>query len=192
MISSVAPPSFAEKPRHRYLRAPSSFSPLSWKQRTRCLPEELIFDSKLTTYANLRELSRMGIQLITARRRSKKLLEQIARTPMPARRCVTLESVSHACRTPRILDQQIRLKAHGSPLGQLVIADLGHGQPTLLLTNRLTRSAPYLIDRYAQRMLIENNIEDETNAAIPSLGEKRLRLLFGQPHAGTPTERGVK
>src|SRR5271170_1756252 len=46
-----------------------------WKQRTGRLPEELIFDSKLTTYANLGKLDRMGIQFITLRRRSKKLLD---------------------------------------------------------------------------------------------------------------------
>jgi transposase-like protein len=32
-----------------------------WKQRTGRLPEELIFDSKLTTYANLNELTRWGL-----------------------------------------------------------------------------------------------------------------------------------
>ena len=42
----------------------------------------------------------------------------------------------------------------------MTIADLGHEEPTLLLTNQLTRSASHLIGRYAQRMLIENNIED--------------------------------
>ena len=42
----------------------------------------------------------------------------------------------------------------------MTIADLGHEEPTLLLTNQLTRSAAHLIGRYAQRMLIENNIED--------------------------------
>ena len=42
----------------------------------------------------------------------------------------------------------------------MTIADLGHEEPTLLLTNQLTRSACHLIGRYAQRMLIENNIED--------------------------------
>ena len=46
-----------------------------WKQRTGRLPEELIFDSKLTTYANLNKLNRMGIQFITLRRRSQKLLD---------------------------------------------------------------------------------------------------------------------
>ena len=35
-----------------------------WKQRTGQLPEELIFDSRLTTYANLNELNRIGMQLM--------------------------------------------------------------------------------------------------------------------------------
>jgi hypothetical protein len=131
-----------------------------WKQRTGRFPEELIFDSKLTTYAKLSELNRMQIPFITLRRRSKKLLEEIARTAPSAWRRIELESVSRAYRTPRVLDRQIALKGYGGPLRQLTIADLGHEQPTLLLTNQLTRSASQLIDRYAQRMLIENNIED--------------------------------
>ena len=42
----------------------------------------------------------------------------------------------------------------------MIATDLGHEEPTLLLTNQLTRSPAKLIGRYAQRMLIENNIED--------------------------------
>jgi hypothetical protein len=131
-----------------------------WKQRTGRLPEELIFDSKLTTYANLDALNRMGIQFITLRRRSKKLLAEVARTPASAWRRTELESVSRAYKTPRVLDRQIALAGYDGPLRQLTIADLGHEEPTLLLTNQLGRSASHLIGRYAQRMLIENNIED--------------------------------
>jgi hypothetical protein len=131
-----------------------------WKQRTGHLPEELIFDSKLTTYTNLDKLNRMGIGFITLRRRSKKLLEEVARTPMSAWRRIELESVSRAYRTPRVLDQRITLQGYDGPLRQLTVAELGHEEPTLLLTNQLNRSAPHLIGRYAQRMLIENNIED--------------------------------
>ncbi len=43
-----------------------------WKRRTGRLPEELIFDGTLTTYARLNELNRMGAQLITLRRRTPK------------------------------------------------------------------------------------------------------------------------
>lgn len=131
-----------------------------WKQRTGRLPEELIFDSKLTTYANLNKLNRMGIQFVTLRRRSQKLLEEVARTPASAWRRIELESPSRAYKTPRILDRRITLNDYDGPLRQLTIADLGHEEPTLLLTNQLSRSAPHLIGRYAQRMLIENNIED--------------------------------
>ena len=131
-----------------------------WKQRTGRLPEELIFDSKLTTYANLNKLNRMGIDFITLRRRSPKLLDEIARTPTSAWRRVELESVSRAYKTPRVLDQRITLNDYDGPVRQLTIAELGHEEPTLLLTNQLRRSASHLIGRYAQRMLIENNIED--------------------------------
>src|SRR4051794_23049728 len=131
-----------------------------WKQRTGGLPEELIFDSKLTTYANLSNLNRMGIQFITLRRRTPKLLEAIAQTPASAWRRIELESASRAYKTPRVLDQRITLSDYDGPLRQLTVAELGHEEPTLLLTNQLTRSAPHLVGRYAQRMLIENNIED--------------------------------
>ena len=131
-----------------------------WKQRTGRLPEELIFDSKLTTYANLSELNRRGIDFITLRRRSQKLLDEVARTPTSAWRRVELEGVSRAYKTPRVLDRRITLHDYDGPLRQLTITELGHEQPTLLLTNQLTRSASHLIGRYAQRMLIENNIED--------------------------------
>ena len=131
-----------------------------WKQRTGSLPKELIFDSKLTTYAKLSELNRMGIPFITLRRRSQKLLAEIGRTPPSAWRRVELEGVSRIYRTPRVLDRQIALKGYEGPIRQLTITDLGHEQPTLLLTNQLTRSARQLIDRYARRMLIENQIAD--------------------------------
>ncbi len=46
------------------------------------------------------------------------------------------------------------------PIRQLTIADLGHEQPTFLLTAQLRRSPAKLIQRYAHRMLIENDIAD--------------------------------
>ncbi len=131
-----------------------------WKRRTGRLPEELIFDSKLTTYAKLNELNRMDIDFITLRRRSAKLLAEIARAPLSAWRRVELENVTRADRTPRVLDRSITLKDYDGPIRQLAITELGHEEPTLLLTNQLKRSASHLIGRYAQRMLIENNIAD--------------------------------
>jgi len=131
-----------------------------WKSRTGKLPEELIFDSKLTTYANLNELNRMDVQFITLRRRREEMLRDLAARPPGAWRKIELQGVSRLYKTPRILDEQLRLKDYDGPIRQIAVMDLGHEQPTLLLTNQLKRSAAKLIERYARRMLIENNIED--------------------------------
>ena len=131
-----------------------------WKQRTGHLPEELIFDSKLTTYANLNQLNQLGIDFITLRRRSQTMLQQISQEPPSAWRRIELKGIARAYRTPRVLDQQITLNDYDGPIRQLTIADLGHEEPTLLLTNQMRRTPATLIGRYAQRMLIENNIDD--------------------------------
>jgi transposase len=131
-----------------------------WKQRTGRLPQELIFDSKLTTYNNLNKLNQWGIPFITLRRRSRKMLQQIHSEPISAWRRIELQNVSRTYRSPRILDRKITLRDYEGLIRQVVITDLGHEEPTLLLTNQLKRSPGKLIQRYAQRMLIENNIED--------------------------------
>lgn len=131
-----------------------------WKRRTTRLPDELIFDSKLTTYSNLDRLNEMKIKFTTLRRRSAKMLEEVQQLPRSAWRQIELESVSRLYRTPRILDQHVSLQGYHGPIRQITITDLGHEEPTFLITNQLSRSASSLIGRYAQRMLIENNIAD--------------------------------
>ena len=131
-----------------------------WRERTGKLPQELIFDSKLTTYANLDTLNHWGVEFITLRRRSRNMLHEAHTEPLSAWRRIELDGVSRIYRTPRILDTKIELKDYHGPIRQLVITELGHEEPTFLLTNQMTRSAPKLIERYAQRMIIENNIAD--------------------------------
>jgi transposase len=131
-----------------------------WKERTGALPAELIFDSKLTTYANLNRLNEMGIAFTTLRRRSKKLLDEFRNEPLSAWRRIELEAVSRAYRTPKILDRKISLTGYQGSIRQITITDLGHEEPTLLLTNQLKASPSKLIGRYAHRMIIENSIQD--------------------------------
>jgi len=131
-----------------------------WKERTGHLPEELIFDSKLTTYANLHQLNRMGIQFITIRRRSTKMVHAIHQEPLSAWRRIEIQGVSRIYKTPRILNQTIQLPGYHGSLRQVIVEDLGHEEPTILLTNQLHRPPAKLIERYAQRMIIENRIAD--------------------------------
>src|SRR5262249_345979 len=43
---------------------------------------------------------------------------------------------------------------------QVTVIDLGHEEPTVLLTNNFKIRCPALVTRYAQRMLLENGIAD--------------------------------
>ena len=131
-----------------------------WKERTGHFPQELIFDSKLTTYKNLDQINRWGIAFITLRRRSRPMVQEIHTIPLSAWRRISLEGVSRLYKNPRILDREIHLKDYRGSLREIVAVDLGHEEPTVLLTNQLARPAHRLIERYAQRMLIENNIAD--------------------------------
>ena len=131
-----------------------------WKERTGRHPRELIFDSKLTTYAKLDELNRLGIDFITLRRRTPGLMRTIDGTPGSAWRRIELKGVSRQYKHPRIVDQRTALSDYDGPVRQVVVADLGHEEPTILLTNQLTRPAAKLVERYAQRMIIENTIAD--------------------------------
>ena len=131
-----------------------------WKARTGGLPQELIFDSKLTTYANLDALDKMGINFITLRRRSAGLLAELEAASPSAWRRIELKSVSRAYKTPKIYDRRVELRGYSGPIRQIAITELGHEEPTLLLTNQLRRGAVGLVDSYARRMLIENSISD--------------------------------
>ncbi len=129
-----------------------------WKARTKRLPQELVFDSKLTTHANLDRLNKLGIEFITLRRRTPKMMRTIHQMPLSAWRRIELKNIARAYRTPKILDQTIHLNNYEGTLRQLAVTDLGHEEPTILITNQRRRSPVTLIGRYAQRMIIENAI----------------------------------
>jgi hypothetical protein len=126
-------------------------------------PRHLVFDSQLTTYANLRKLDNLGIIFQTLRRRSPKLLAQAASLPRSSWRVVNLDVPHRRFQTPRVVDQRVTPSGYGKVLRQLIIRDLGHDAPTYLMTNDLKSSAKKLITRYARRMLIENGLADSVD-----------------------------
>ena len=131
-----------------------------WKKHHGERPKHLVFDSKLTTYANLSKLNSMGITFITLRRRSRTLVAEMAAQPRSAWKTVELDVPHRRFRTPRVVDQRVQLKGYKGNLRQLLIRDLGHEEPTILLTNDLKATLKTLVTRYARRMLIENGIAD--------------------------------
>jgi transposase len=128
-----------------------------WKKAHGQLPRHLVFDSKLTTYANLGRLDEMKIEFITLRRRSPKLLKEVYSLPRSAWRTTELDVPTRQYRTPRVYEERVTLAGHS--FRQLFVLDLGHEEPTILLTNQ-KGTHKKLITRYARRMLIENSLSD--------------------------------
>lgn len=131
-----------------------------WEKSYGERPRHLVFDSKLTTYTNLSKLDKLGITFITLRRRSPSIIAEVATMPRSAWRTVHLDVPHRKFKTPRVVEQHVTLTGYNGTLRQLLIRDLGHDQPTILLTNDTSSSLKSIITRYAQRMLIENGLAD--------------------------------
>jgi hypothetical protein len=131
-----------------------------WQQHTGAPPAELVFDSRLTTYAHLDRLNQRQIQFITLRRRTRKMLGAIWSRPASAWQRITLPALTRLYRTPKVLDERIHLRKYQGEIRQVTVIDLGHEEPTILLTNNFKIGCPALVSRYAQRMLIENGIAE--------------------------------
>jgi transposase len=129
-----------------------------WKRQYGQLPQHLVFDSKLTTYQGLDRLDAAGIIFLTLRRRSPALLAEIRDLPESAWRTINLDVPHRKYRTPRVFEQTAR--PHERIYRQFFITDLGHDEPTILLTNDPKSNARSLVTRYAKRMLIENALAD--------------------------------
>ena len=129
-----------------------------WKRVHGRLPRHLVFDSQLTPYDRLARLDGMGITFITLRRRSPRILQDVHALPPSAWRRIELDIPTRQYRTPRVYEQTVKLA--GCSLRQVYVTDLGHEEPTVLLTNDRRRTIAQILTRYAQRMLVENAISD--------------------------------
>jgi hypothetical protein len=134
-----------------------------WRKKYGETPRHLVFDSKLTTYEKLSQLNQMGITFITLRRRSPALMAEVANLPRSAWQTVSLDIPHRKFKTPRAVDQRVHLKGYQGILRQVSIRDLGHDQPTILLTNDQHSKLKPILTRYARRMLVENGLSDAVN-----------------------------
>jgi len=121
-------------------------------------PGLLVFDSKVTTYAMLGELAARNITFLTLRQRGPKVLEALNALPASAWTTYNLKRAGRY-RRPEIHEEIVALKGVGVSLRQIAIRNIGHDQPTLLITNDLVTAANALFGRYAERMIIENQLD---------------------------------
>ena len=128
-----------------------------WKATTGAEPGLLVFDSKLTTYAVLEELSARGIDWLTLRQRGKRELERLGALAASAWRTVRIDRAGRY-RHPQLHEDAVALPGVSRPVRQIAVRNIGREEPTLLITADATTSAKHLFARYAERMLVENEL----------------------------------
>jgi transposase len=132
-----------------------------WQTTTGQRPGLLVFDSTLTTHTELAELDEQDIGFITLRRRGPNIIKDIEALPDSAWTPVRLERPGKH-RDVSVSETEVTLAKH--TFRQLAIKGLGRDQPTLLLTNRRQMPHKQLIERYAKRWLIENQLSAQIRA----------------------------
>ena len=129
-----------------------------WQQATGADPGLLVFDSQLTTYKILDQLSGRGIRWLTLRQRGKTELARLDALPASAWKTAVIAR-SGRYRRPRLHEDMIKLKDVSAKVRQIAITNIGRDEPTLLITNDLTKPGKNLFARYAERMMIENELD---------------------------------
>ena len=129
-----------------------------WRHATGEDPGLLVFDSQLTTYKVLDELTARGIRWLTLRQRGSTELARLAALPAGQWKTATIAR-SGRYRRPQLHEDMIKLKDVDTKVRQLAIRNIGRDEPTLLITNDLTTPGKDLFARYAERMNIENELD---------------------------------
>ena len=129
-----------------------------WQRATGSDPGLLVFDSQLTTYKILDELSGRGIRWLTLRQRGKSELTRLDDLPASAWKTAVITR-SGRYRRPRMHEDMIKLAGVSSKVRQIAVRNIGRDEPTLLITCDLTTPARDLFARYAERMMVENELD---------------------------------
>ena len=106
-----------------------------WQERTGQPPAELVFDSQLTTYEQLHQLNQPRHQLPDAAAGRGRCWGGFGACPRRPGGASPAGALTRAFRTPRVLDERVTLPGYTGVLRQITVIDLGHEDPTLLLTN---------------------------------------------------------
>jgi len=122
-------------------------------------PQCLVFDSKLTTYKNLDIIGNdLKIQFITIRKRGKNILKKIENNNNWT--SVKLDIKNRKYKKLRVYEEKVTVNNYEGNLRQIIVTGNGRNLPMLIITNDMDTKVKDIIETYAHRWLIENNIQE--------------------------------
>lgn len=122
----------------------------------------LVFDSKLTTYENLRKLDKRDIKFLTIRKRGKNIIKNLEALPSSERKTIRVPTGNGKTRSLLVVDQVLFLAKYEKEIRQVAIIG-GHGKikPALIITNDFELALEKIVRKYARRWLVEKTISEQ-------------------------------
>lgn len=122
----------------------------------------LVFDSKFTTYENLKKLDEEEkVKFITIRRRGKSIVSRLESFPADQWKKVRVPASNGKNRQLKVNDSLVFIKEYGKKLRQIAITGHGKLKPALIITNDFDLNLNTVIRKYARRWLIEKGISEQ-------------------------------
>ena len=116
----------------------------------------LVFDSKFTTYQNLRKIDDAGVKFITIRRRGKSIISKLDGSLAIRTRVET----ASGNRIIKVIDEKVFIKGYGKEIRQLAIVGSNRIKPALIITNDFDLPRERIVRKYARRWLVEKIISE--------------------------------
>ena len=123
----------------------------------------LVFDSKFTTYQNLRKLDDDDVKFVTIRRRGVKIISELEALPENSWKKVRVTAGDGKKRSIKVFDQKIFVRDYGKEMRQIAITGHGKIKPALIITNDFELSKEEVIRKYAKRWIVEKSISEQTH-----------------------------
>ena len=134
-----------------------------WRKLMGKNPQWLYFDSKLTTYEELSQISQKNdVSFVTIRRRGCNILKRLEKMPSSAWHDAVIDIPKRRHQKIRYVDEHIKLSGYDGKIRQVAVTGLGRKHPTLFLTNNDKVTARDLVTNYARR----NGIEDALGTSV--------------------------
>jgi hypothetical protein len=134
-----------------------------WRKLMGKNPQWLYFDSKLTTYAELSQITKKkDIWFVTIRRRGSSILRRLSALPSSRWEPAVIDIPRRRHQRIRYVDERVSLRDYEGEARQIAVKGLGREKPTLFLTNNLEASPRELVMNYARR----NGVEDALGSSV--------------------------
>ena len=134
-----------------------------WRDLMGKNPQWLYFDSKLTTYAELSEITqRNDINFVTIRRRGSSILRRLSALPVQHWQTAMIDIPKRRHQRISYVDERITLRGYEGQIRQVAVKGLGRDQPTLFLTNNFEVTVREFVKNYARR----NGVEDALGSSV--------------------------